>query len=190
MNQKYFKGALNIAITIFTLALLVTGLNSIYNIELEKYFLIAIIYILISILLIRIYFTKNKLIYNSLQLICIISNIIMFYNIIELNKNYSYIENIITNKYEYKTYNVYVLKSTKYNSIKELNNKKIGILKENKNNLKTIINTKIDVNYIEYNNEQELQHDIENGIIQSYIIENSNNNKIRKIDTIKIKKTK
>ena len=65
-----------------------------------------------------------------------IFNITTLYNIDILNNNYDYISNIVTNEYLYKTYNVYVQKkNTKYNNIETLNNKKIGTLNSNSNNI-------------------------------------------------------
>ena len=115
----------------------------------------------------------------------------MIYNIISINTNNNYIENIITNKYEYKIYNVYVLKNTKYDNINELKEKNIGCLKENEKYISEYLNKIGDYNIKTYSNIKEMEKDIEDGIIQSIIIEKNNeNNNITIIEQVKIKNIK
>ena len=123
----------------------------------------------------------------------------MFYQVFNLNITYSYLTNIVNKKYEYVTYNVYVKKAnTIYNNIAKLENKKIGILKTNKENIKNTINKEVRIEYVEYNNVDEIANGIKNGEIQAFIIDTSakeelNNNeissKIRSIYENKIKRS-
>lgn len=191
MNKKYFLGSINIILVIISSFLLLIGYNTKYIISDLKIAIIVSIITILSILIIRSYFTKKQNIYNIIQFICFLSNIIMIYNIISINTNNNYIENIITNKYEYKIYNIYVLKNTKYDNIKELKEKNIGCLKENEKYISEYLNKIGDYNIKTYSNIKEMEKDIEDGIIQSIIIEKNNeNNNITIIEKVKIKNIK
>ncbi|MBQ8193404.1 MAG: hypothetical protein IJZ46_04985 [Bacilli bacterium] len=191
MNKKYFLGSINIILVIISSFLLLIGYNTKYIISDLKIAIIVSIITILSILIIRSYFTKKQNIYNIIQFICFLSNIIMIYNIISINTNNNYIENIITNKYEYKIYNVYVLKNTKYDNIKELKEKNIGCLKENEKYISEYLNKIGDYNIKTYSNIKEMEKDIEDGIIQSIIIDKNNeNNNITIIEKVKIKNIK
>lgn len=191
MNKKYFLGSINIILVIISSFLLLIGYNTKYIMSDLKIAIIVSIITILSILIIRSYFTKKQNIYNIIQFICFLSNIIMIYNIISINTNNNYIENIITNKYEYKIYNVYVLKNTKYDNIKELKEKNIGCLKENEKYISEYLNKIGDYNIKTYSNIKEMEKDIEDGIIQSIIIEKNNeNNNITIIEKVKIKNIK
>ena len=121
------------------------------------------------------------------------------YQIMNLNNTYSYLSNILNKKYEYVTYNLYVQKAnTKYNSVNKLENKKIGLLKTNKENIKSILNKKVKIEYIEYNNIDEISNGIKNGEIQGFIIDketkeelnkNEISSKIRSIYENRVKKS-
>lgn len=191
MNKKYFLGSINIILVIMSSFLLLIGYNTKYIISDLKIAIIVSIITILSILLIRSYFTKKQNIYNIIQFICFLSNIIMIYNIISINTNNNYIENIITNKYEYKIYNVYVLKNTKYDNINELKEKNIGCLNENEKYISEYLDKIGDYNIKTYSNIKEMEKDIEDGIIQSIIIEKNNeNNNITIIEKVKIKNIK
>lgn len=191
MNKKYFLGSINIILVIMSSFLLLIGYNTKYIISDLKIAIIVSIITILSILIIRSYFTKKQNIYNIIQFICFLSNIIMIYNIISINTNNNYIENIITNKYEYKIYNVYVLKNTKYDNIKELKEKNIGCFKENEKYISEYLNKIGDYNIKTYSNIKEMEKDIEDGTIQSIIIEKNNeNNNITIIEKVKIKNIK
>lgn len=191
MNKKYFLGSINIILVIMSSFLLLIGYNTKYIISDLKIAIIVSIITILSILLIRSYFTKKQNIYNIIQFICFLSNIIMIYNIISINTNNNYIENIITNKYEYKIYNVYVLKNTKYDNINELKEKNIGCLNKNEKYISEYLDKIGDYNIKTYSNIKEMEKDIEDGTIQSIIIEKNNeNNNITIIEKVKIKNIK
>ena len=103
-------------------------------------------------------------------MLTIILNLIVIYNINALNNDYSYINNVISEKYQYNDYYILVKKNTKYSSLDKINNKKVGILRNNRINVESTINNKVKINYIEYGNNQELLNSIDNNEVQAIII--------------------
>ena len=133
-------------------------------------------------------------------LITIILNVILIYSINNLNNNYDYLNNIINKKYHYETYEIYVLKKTPtYNDISTLNNKKIGILSNNSENVCNYLNNKIKIECKTYKSINEINEPITTGEIQSFSIAKNKYSKLdtnnilkkqsRKIDETKIKDT-
>lgn len=179
MTKKYILGSLNIYLYIILNIIHIIGiyLIDIYS-PIEKLFIICIS-LIISILSYICYTSKKNIIYNSGIILTIIFNITTLYNIDILNNNYDYISNIVTNEYSYKTYNVYVQKkNTKYNNIETLNNKKIGTLNSNSNNICLYITNTINIDCIKYNTLEDIEKAIQEGEIQSFIIEERIYNKI------------
>lgn len=101
----------------------------------------------------------------------IIGMSIAIYN---MQYTYDFIRNLNTNEFEYKEYYVVTFNNGRNKSIYNINNKKVGLLKDNSTNIQRILNTKLDsVNYIEYEDPNLFYQDFYN---QSYraIIVNDN----------------
>ncbi len=197
MTKKYILASLNIIIFIIFLILLSIGLWQIKIFSNIKTILIIIGLIITLAISIYLYFNKKIKLYNIGIFITFLLNIILLYNIIDLNYKYSYLSNTTNQKYQYLEYNIYVQKKNViYSNIKKLNNKKIGTLDNNKN-ISQYLNKIINIECIEYNTIEELTYAIENGEIQSFIIneeeynnipeDNSIKDKVRIIFTTKIK---
>lgn len=187
MTKKYILGSLNIYLFIILNIIHIIGIYivDIYT-PIEKILIIGL-FIILSIIFYLLYISKKNILYNGGIILTIIFNIITLYNIDILNNNYDYINNIVTNEYSYKTYNIYVQKkNTKYNSIETLENKKIGTLNSNSNNICLYITNKINIECIKYDSLDKIEEAIQNGEIQSFIIEERIYNKIE--DTKDIKK--
>jgi hypothetical protein len=84
----------------------------------------------------------------------------MGYAIYQMNYTYDFINNLNTNVYEYKTYYVVTFNNSQNKSIFNINNKKVGLLKDNCTNVERKLNTKLDkVNYQEYDDINQLCND-------------------------------
>ena len=195
MTKKYILGALNICILIALIIFTIIGILSIgLFTKLNNIMLISALSVLVIILL-SLYFSKKYKKYNVGVFITLLLNIILTFNIISLNREYGFIENLVHKNYNYVTYNLYVKKSnTTYNTIYKLENKKIGLLNDNEDNIKSKINKKIKVEYKIYYSIDELQEGIQNGEIQAFVIDSNIkkedlkiNNKLRIIYSNKIK---
>lgn len=197
MTKKYILASLNIIIFIIFLILLSIGLWQIKIFSNIKTILIIIGLIITLAISIYLYFNKKIKLYNIGIFITFLLNIILLYNIIDLNYKYNYLSNTTNQKYQYLEYNIYVQKKNViYSNIKKLNNKKIGTLNNNKN-ISQYLNKIINIECIEYNTIEKLTYAIENGEIQSFIIneeeynnipeDNSIKDKVRIIFTTKIK---
>lgn len=119
----------------------------------------TIIYIVgISLFLMLIAISYNKYISGKIFTIILIS--IMGFAIYQMQYTYDFIRNLNTNVYEYKTYYVVTFDNSRNRSIYNINNKKVGLLKDNCVNIERILNTKLDkVNYIEYDDINQLFDD-------------------------------
>lgn len=202
MNKKYILASLSINVSIILSIILMLGIITIKLLSPIKTVIIGIIILIIISLTMYSYLCKKKNIYNAGAFISFLFNIILIYNIFSLNNQYSYINNMITQEYKYKTYNIYVQKKTpKYNSIDKLNGKKIGMLTDNNQNIKEYLSNQVIVEYKTYNSMSEIITALDQGEIQSFIIdENTYNNtvdedgkfknKIRIISSNKIKEAK
>lgn len=187
MTKKYILASLNIIIFIIFLILLSIGLWQIKIFSNIKTILIIIGLIITLAISIYLYFNKKIKLYNIGIFITFLLNIILLYNIIDLNYKYNYLSNTINQKYQYLEYNIYVQKKNViYSDIKKLNNKKIGTLNNNKN-ISQYLNKIINIECIEYNTIEELTYAIENGEIQSFIINEEEYNNIPEDDSIKDK---
>lgn len=187
MTKKYILASHNIIIFIIFLILLSIGLWQIKIFSNIKTILIIIGLIITLAISIYLYFNKKIKLYNIGIFITFLLNIILLYNIIDLNYKYSYLSNTINQKYQYLEYNIYVQKKNViYSNIKKLNNKKIGTLDNNKN-ISQYLNKIINIECIEYNTIEELTYAIENGEIQSFIINEEEYNNIPKDNSIKDK---
>lgn len=187
MTKKYILASLNIIIFIIFLILLSIGLWQIKIFSNIKTILIIIGLIITLAISIYLYFNKKIKLYNIGIFITFLLNIILLYNIVDLNYKYNYLSNTTNQKYQYLEYNIYVQKKNViYSNIKKLNNKKIGTLDNNKN-ISQYLNKIINIECIEYNTIEELTYAIENGEIQSFIINEEEYNNIPEDNSIKDK---
>lgn len=170
MIKKYILASLNIIIFFISLIIYIIGLLYIKPFTSLKSIIIIISLTAIFISSIILYFNKKIKLYNIGIFITFLLNIIIIYNIIDLNIKYSYINNLFTNKYEYIEYTIYVQKKNViYSDISKLNNKKIGTISNNKN-INAYLNDIINIECINYDNIDDLTYAIENGIVQSVIL--------------------
>lgn len=195
MTKKYIMSSLNIYILFINITLYLIGLYFINLYPTKNTIIISIALIIILFISTISYYNKKNIIYNSGIFITFLTNIILINNIININQNYDYLNNLITNKYEYKDYSLYIQKKNQiYIDISKLESKKIGILTENYENTCKIINNKINVECLKYNDITDLENSLQSGEIQAFIIEkskynNHNNikNQAKEILNIKIK---
>lgn len=198
MNKKFILSTISIYLSIFSFILLLIGIITTQIIN--KFLFITTITISSIAILITIitYFSKSKNIYNIGVFISLILNIIFIYNINILNQKYSYILNFFNKEYKYTSYNVYVQKKTPiYSNISKLNNKKIGTLNKNSENIAIYLNDYVNIELKTYTSIDEIINAIENGEIQSFIIDEKDykdinsktKEKIRNIYAAKIKET-
>ncbi len=199
MLKKYILSSLSIVILLFQYILLYIGILEINLYSKTTTILLIISSIILLIISLVLYFSRKINHYNIGVVLALILNIIVANSIYKLNKEYLYITNVITDNYIYKEYNIYVQKkNTTYSDISKLNNKKIGLL-NNEKNIKNHIDKKINIEYIKYDSITEIEEAITNGEIQSFIISENEefllekdelNNKVRIIYSNKIKDTK
>lgn len=177
MKRKYILGSINIILSILLYLTLLLSLLKLNIISHTIIITISIIYIIIIILSLISYLSKNKYIYNISQFISFLINLILLFNISNIESNYNYYTNIITNKYNYQEYTVYVQKkNTTYNKIDKLSNKKIATIKED-NKINDNFNNK-SIKFIECNSIIELEENLKNGNAQAIFIKNDEYNKL------------
>jgi hypothetical protein len=188
MIKKYILASLSIHILIITSIIYIIGLITINIYPTSTNFIITIILSILTTLTIICYLNKSNKVYNIGIILTLLFNAITINNIIELNNKYEYINNIATNKYEYKRYEVFVLKkNTSYNELIKLNNKKIGMLYKNNNNVCRLLNQTTKIECIKYSSITEIEKAINNGEIQSFIL-SKDDIKILKESNLELKK--
>lgn len=130
----------------------------------------TIIYICsIVIFLMAIAISYNK--YVSGKVFTIILTLCMSLAIYQMQYTYDFIRNLNSNLYEYKTYYVVTFDNGSNRSIYNINNKKVGLLKDNSINIERILNTKLDnVNYMEYENINDLFEDFYNQKFRALLV--------------------
>lgn len=202
MIKKYILASINIYALIFNSIIYLIGLMTIKIYPTYQNCIILCLLSLSTVISLLCYLNNNNKIYNIGIIATIILNVIVLYNINDLNNKYDYIDNITTNKYTYKDCNIYVQKKNpKYNSLKTLNNKNIGMLNYNSENMCAYLNKTITINCHKYETLQEIENALQTGEIQSFILSEkekealSNSqleikNQTRIIEKIKIKDSK
>lgn len=202
MIKKYILASINIYALIFNSIIYLIGLMTIKIYPNYQNCIILCLLSLSTVISLLCYLNNNNKIYNIGIIATIILNVIVLYNINDLNNKYDYIDNITTNKYTYKDCNIYVQKKNpKYNSLKTLNNKNIGMLNYNSENMCAYLNKTITINCHKYETLQEIENALQTGEIQSFILSEeekealSNSqleikNQTRIIEKIKIKDSK
>ena len=89
--------------------------------------------------------------YISGKIFTVLLCIGMSYAIYHMQYTYDFIRNLNTSVYEYKTYYVVAFDNIQNKSIYTINNKNVGLLKDNCINVERRLNTKLDkVTYSEY----------------------------------------
>lgn len=123
----------------------------------------------IAIFLMLVAISYNK--YLSGKIFTIILTTAMGFAIYQMQYTYDFIRNLNTNLYEYKTYYVVTFNTSANRSIYTINNKKVGLLKENCTNIERKLNTKLDqVNYQEYEDINTLFSDFFNQKYRAIIV--------------------
>lgn len=187
MINKYILSSLNIMMFIYLQILLLIGISFIDLLPLDKIIIIALLTIISTIIMLKMYFSKKTICYNIGVIVTILLNIISFNNINKLNNEYKYIENMLNNEYKYITYNIYVQKkNTTYNELNKLSGKKIGLL-TNQENIKYHLDQKINIEYIKYKTVEELEKGIESGEIQSFILNDNEKQLLKKYTNLENK---
>lgn len=186
MNKQYILGAINILliIVLYLLNLLAFINLDIYNKNIIV--IISIFFIVVISILIHSYLSKNRNIYNVIQFISFLLNIILIFNINNIENTYEYYSNIYTNKYVYKEYSIYVQKkNTTYNNIIKLKDKNISFISDSKS-LEKFINDK-KINTKKYTNIKELEDSISNGTSQALLLNKEEYNNLSSKTKEKIK---
>lgn len=168
--QKIEKDYSNYNVVIRTLVKLYRNLHIIFNAVIIASFLIlglaafkvevyetsTIIYfgsLLLFLVLVAI--AQNK--YLSGKVFTIMLVVGMAFVTSKIQYTYDFIGIINTNKYEYKTYYVVAIDNSQNRTIHNINNKKVGVLKEVSTKTSRVLNTKIKkVTYLEFENNNEL----------------------------------
>ena len=170
MVKKYILSSISIMTLIYLQLILIFGISYIELLPKNKIILISVTSIVLVLISLKLYFGKTAKIYNIGVILTILLNIITINYIHNLNTEYNYIENIITNDYKYVNYNIYVQKkNTIYSDINKLSGKKIGVL-TNKENISIHLNNKTNIECIKYKSIEEINTAISKGEIQSFII--------------------
>ena len=186
MNKQYILGAINISliIVLYLLNLLAFINLDIYNKNIIV--IISIFFIVVISILIHSYLSKNRNIYNVIQFISFLLNIILIFNINNIENTYEYYSNIYTNKYVYKEYSIYVQKKkTTYNNIIKLKDKNISFISDSKS-LEKFINDK-KINTKKYTSIKELEDSISNGTSQALLLNKEEYNNLSSKTKEKIK---
>lgn len=169
MNKKYILGSINILLTIILYIIFILPAIKLNIISRLNTIIITILFVIILLINIKTYTSKNINKYNIFQFISFLINIVLIFNIINIQNEYNYYTNIITNKYYYDTYYLYVQKKNpKYSNINKLSNKKIGIY-SNEENIKYLVNEN-KINSEKYDKVDDLEYALTNGNIQGILI--------------------
>ena len=133
------------SIIITTFIIMIIGL-----IRIKMYEASTIIYIsCIVLFLMTVAISYNK--YISGKIFTTIIVIVMILAIYKMQYTYDFIRNLNSSEYEYKTYYVVTFDNGLNRSIYNINNKKVGLFKENCTNIERKLNTKLNkVKYLEY----------------------------------------
>ena len=116
----------------------------------------------------------------------------MLCGIYYLNYTYDFINNLNTKLYEYQEYYVVALENGRNKSIYNINNKKVGLLKNNSKNIRHVLNTKLDrITYITYENQDKLYEEFINNKTRAIVVKENQykyiqNNNIQENVKVKI----
>ena len=150
---------------ILTFIILIVGMNRVQVIPTHTIRYIAYIVGFLSIVAISL----NK--YISGRIFTIIITAGMLGGIYYLNYTYDFINNLNTKLYEYQEYYVVSLENGRNKTINNINNKKVGLLKDNSRNVKHVLNTRLDrVTYIVYENQDKLYEEFINNYTRAIVV--------------------
>ncbi len=192
MNKKFVLASIDILLYIVLSMILDIFMYTLYGYNLYLFIFIGI-QVLIWLLSIISYFSKHSIIYNIGIFIVFLVNIVSIYYIYNYNRDYSLIDAIVFNKYEYKDYYLYVKKGTTYSSYKDLLDKNIGFMDENYDNVCKELSNKININCKKYYIFEDLMKELNDADIQGVVVTNlhseSNliNSDYRKIYSFRVK---
>ena len=95
----------------------------------------------------------------------------MCFAIYNMQYTYDFVRNLNSNEYEYKTYYVVTFNNGRNKSIYNINNKKVGLLKDNSTNIERSLNIKLDnVIYVVYEDANLLYKDFYNQETRAIIV--------------------
>jgi len=165
---------------VFTIILLIInllffGLTFILNVIPMKYMIIIIgVFVLIDILTIILLFSKKRFKRIIGIILSIILSIIMLLGSLYEFNTIDFFGNFNKNNYKTLNYNILILKSSDYDEIKDLKNKRIGLLKD-EHYIEVIKNIKDKISFKEqnYNNITELLMNLIDEKLEAVIIEES-----------------
>lgn len=153
------------SILIVTFIIMITGLIRINVFENTTILYIGCI--ILFLMLVAISYNK----YMSGKVFTIILVIGMSFAIYQMQYTYDFIRNLNSAMYEYKTYYVVTFDNGSNKSIYNINNKKVGLLKDNCINIERKLSTKLNkVNYIEYEDMNSLFEDFYNQKFRAILV--------------------
>ncbi len=174
---KYINSKLHIlfnAAIIVIFALLILGLIRIDEFKGSTILYIALIVGFLNIVAI----SYNK--YWSGRIFTVLLCAGMIFGIYEMQYTYDFINNLNTAQYEYKTYYVVSFDNGLNKSIYNINNKKVGLLKDNCTNIERKLNTKLTgVKYIEYEDQNQMFTDFYNQQFRAVIVNENQYNYLK-----------
>lgn len=201
MARKYYLAALSVCISLLLFLLFLVGILKTSFFETKIVVAISLLVVSLIIFSFYAYFSKNVKVYNVGVFLSFLLNIVLLYNIIDLNMKYDYIMDIFKNENEYITYNVYVQrKTTMYDNITKLDGRKIGVLNTNANDIEKTMGNLINGEFLYYEDILEIENAIYGGEIQCFVltdeeyqdsvnVENSILQKVRTIYSDKFKES-
>lgn len=181
-NKKLNKVSKNMIIITDLLTLIVLVMTYVLNvIPGDYYMLVLCIFVILSALINIGLLIKSKVRIISF-FISIIYSLLLLFVIIYEGYTFNFLGKISGNNIVSEVYNIVVLKDSKYDSIKDLNNLKLGILeKEDDSYLKAlnIINKKISYEKNKFENNSLLVDNLLNKSVAAIMIDEGSNNILR-----------
>lgn len=114
----------------------------------------------------------SRIVFNIFSIVLILASI---YGMTYINATNNFLNNLIAKNFETVTYDVVVNSNGYYNDIKDLNNKNVGHLKNDTNYhlLKIRMATDLSFKPKEYNDVETFENNIENGLIDAVVVQDS-----------------
>lgn len=171
MTKKYILAAISICLSILLSILFVTGMFKVGILESKTIWLLCLFFMILIGIFLYTYFSKNQNVYNIGVFLSFLFNIILLYNVNDLNTRYDYIKDIFSSDSKYVTYNVYVQrKTTIYDQISKLDGHKIGVLYKNFDDVSKNLSQDVNIEVVAYHDIVEIEKAILNGDIQSFAL--------------------
>lgn len=153
------------AVLILFYIVLMIGLIRIEILTIKTIIFVGLIVLFLSIIAL----SYNK--YLSGKIFTIILCGLMGCAIYYMQYTYDFVRNLASNVYEYKTYYVVTFDNGVNKSIYTINNKSVGLPKENCINVERKLNTKLDdLNYIEYDDINKMYEDFYNAEYRAILV--------------------